>query len=173
MKGVIAICLGELVKEKFGTENWERILEMSGLDPKTEFLAFQDIDDDAIMNVLDSTCKVLKISMSQAADAFGAYWVNVYAPKMYKIYYRNIKDAKEFIIKMDEVHDKVTKSMKNAKPPRFQFEEPDEKTLIVNYRSHRGLIDIYIGLVKGVGIYFNENLRITKIGATKVKITFS
>lgn len=70
--------------------------------------------------MLKNTCQVLGITLEQAAEAFSEYWVNVYAPKVYGIYYRGVNGARDFLLKMDEVHVKTTKTMENASPPRFE-----------------------------------------------------
>ncbi len=172
MKGVIAACLGDLVKEKFGQDKWQDALEGAGLDKNTMFMATDVIDDGAVMKVVASVCKVLNITLVQAADAFGDYWVNTYAPKIYKAYYRQSKTAKEMLLNMDGVHVTITKSVPNAHPPRFDYEWKNDRTLVMTYKSKRGLIDFLVGLVKGVGTYYKENLRVRKISSSKVEVVF-
>jgi len=172
MKGVIAKCLGDLVKEKFGKDKWGDALELSGLDRDSIFLATEDVDDIAVLKVVDSVCKVLNISFIQAADAFGDYWANVFTPKIYAPYYRGVNSAKEFLLNMDKVHVDTTKTIKNAHPPRFEYEWKDDKTLIMKYKSKRGLIDFMVGIIKGVGKYYKEDLKVTKLGTEKVEIIF-
>ncbi|MCP4349607.1 MAG: hypothetical protein GY795_29350 [Desulfobacterales bacterium] len=172
MKGIIADCMEKLVIEKKGRNKWEQILEKSGLDKNIYFLPTQDIDDNMVIKVVGSVCTVLGKSLSEVANAFGIYWVNYYAPKIYYSYYGNAKTAKEFLLRMDEVHQQVTRRIANAHPPRFDYEQPDDDTLIMIYKSERNLLDFVIGLVKGVGKYFNEDLKITKIGENKIKIKF-
>ncbi|MCP4756930.1 MAG: hypothetical protein GY866_39205 [Proteobacteria bacterium] len=172
MKGVIAMCLGELVKEKFGKDKWEASLEGAGLDKNRPFLATENVDDAAVLDVVGSVCKVLNITLIQAADAFGEYWVNTFAPKLYKAYYRQSKTAKEMLLNMDKVHEVVTASIPDAQPPRFDYEWKNDNTLLMKYNSKRGLIDFLVGLVKGVGIYFKEDIKVTKRGSTTVEIVF-
>ena len=172
MKGAIVNCLAELVKTKFGTEKWQESLEKAGIPRKSTFLVTQDVDDDVVMKVLGSVCKTLNISLVQAADVFGEYWVNVYAPRIYAPYYHGVNSAKDFLLKMDDIHKRTTKNIPNAHPPRFDYEWKDDKTLIMTYISHRSLIDIMIGLVKGVGKYFKEDLKIKKLSDTKIEIIF-
>jgi hypothetical protein len=124
------------------------------------------------MKVVQAVCKNLNITLTQAADAFGDYWVNVFSQKIYKSYYVKHKNARNFLLDMDNVHVIMTKTMANAKPPRFTYEWMDKNTLIMNYRSVRGLIDFLVGLIKGVGKYYKEDLQVTKIGANKVRIIF-
>jgi hypothetical protein len=78
-----------------------------------------DILDKKVFELIINTCKVLHITVPEAADAFGDYWVNVYAAAHYKDYYKDMSNAKEFIMKMDEIHESVTKNIENARPPRF------------------------------------------------------
>lgn len=172
MKGTIAICLQDLVKTKFSEDNWETILVKSGLPKDLVIYAHHDIEDDVIMKVLNSTCEVLNITLQQAADAFGEYWMIDYAPKKYFAFFQNVKNAKDFLLNMDRLHAKLTDKIENAKPPKFTYDDIDKNTLIMNYISERGLEQIWIGLIKGVGKYFKENINIEKLSENKVKITF-
>jgi hypothetical protein len=172
MKGVIVNCLAEMVTQRFGKEKWEAALEKAGLNRTTAFLGTKDYDDALVLKLVNSVCNVLGISLQQAADAFGEYWVCNFAPKVYPIYYKGVNSAKEFLLKMDHVHEMATKSLPGASPPRFGYQWKDDKTLIMTYNSKRGLIDIMIGLIKGVGKYYKENLKVTKLGPDKVEIKF-
>jgi len=172
MKGVIIKCLGDLVKEKYGKDKWERALEEAGLGKNTIFLATEDVEDSTALRIIDSVCKVLNISFVQAADAFGDYWVNVFAPRVYAPYYIGVNSAKEFLLKLDKIHVNTTETLKNVNPPRFEYEWKDTKTLIMKYKSKRGLIDFMVGLIKGVGKHYNESLRIVKLEPDKVMIVF-
>lgn len=172
MKGVIAACLADMVKEKFGKDKWEASLEKAGLKKSTFFMPTSNVDDAAVMKVVGATCETLGITLQQAADAFGDYWVNSYAPKIYKAYYRGKNNAKDFLTAMDDVHVEVTRKIADAKPPRFDYEWEDEKKMIMIYKSPRGLIDFLVGLIKGVGKHFNQNLKVTKISSTKVRVVF-
>lgn len=171
MKGVIADCLKKLVINKFGEEKWDESLKDAGLQDRSSFLATEDVPDEVVLKIVNSVCKVLNISLTQAADAFGDYWVNEYAVKIYKSYY-SPKSAREFILNMDKVHQMITQNMANAHPPRFDYEWDDDKTLVMTYKSRRNLIDFLVGLLKGIGNHYNEKLQVTKLGEDKVKIVF-
>lgn len=172
MKGVIPDCLGKLVIEKFGKPKWQEILKASQLSESMMFLPTQDIDDKKVMECVANTCKILGISMAQATDVFGEYWVNTYAPKIYGVYFRRHSKAKEFIKGMEDVHRETTQNITNAHPPRFEFKDIDEHNLLITYKSKRNMIDFYIGLIKGVGIYFKAKIDIQKISERQVNLTF-
>ncbi|MCD4796510.1 MAG: heme NO-binding domain-containing protein [Candidatus Cloacimonetes bacterium] len=172
MKGIIAICLKNMIKDNYSIEKWNEILELSDIDPYIIINAVQDFDDDIILKMVDSTCKVLNISLEQAADAFGEYWMKTFAPKIYEVYFREVESAKDFILKMNKVHSSVTSNIPNAKPPKFKYEWKDDRTLVIEYISHRNLIDIMIGLIRGVGKYFDEELKVRKLSDTKAEVVF-
>jgi len=69
-------------------------------------------------------------------------------------------------------HEASTRSIPDARPPQFDYEWKDGRTLIMHYKSHRGLIDFLVGLVRGVGKHFKEDLQVTKLSADKVQIVF-
>jgi len=135
-------------------------------------LPISDIDDQVVMNVIKSTCDVLNLSLEQVADAFGDYWVNVYTQKIYRVHYLDCNTSKDFLLKMDYVHVMVTNNIPNARPPRFEYEWKDQKTLIMKYKSHRNLIDLLVGLIRGVGKFYKEDLKVTKLTNDKVEIVF-
>jgi hypothetical protein len=174
VKGTITACLKELVVAKFSEEKWQAILSDCGLAKKNALLQMMgaDIPDNEVSALLASTCKVLGLSIQQAADAFGEYWCCVYAPRIYKAFYTRFKSAREMIVGMDEIHVATTNQVPNAHPPRFAFKWENDRTLVVDYKSKRNLIDIYIGLTKGVGIYFKETLTVTKLSSSQIRIVF-
>ncbi len=171
MKGIIVKCLQELVVEKFGQDKWDVIAAKVGDMPKT-ITPVSDIPDEKDMQALRATCEVLGISLQQVADAFGDYWVNVFSQKYYSIYYEKRKNAREFILYMDHVHDTMTQDMEHARPPRFKYEWKDDKTLIFHYTSHRDLIDLAAGLIKGVGKFYKEDLKVKKISDKELEVIF-
>ncbi len=172
MKGVIVCCLAELIETKFGKEEWQNALENAGLPRTARFLVTQNIRDGAALKVIQSVCAELGLPLEQAANAFGEYWMNEYAPKIYETYYYGVDSAREFLLKMDAVHKRVTQSMPNAHPPRFDYAWKNEKVLVMTYKSQRGLIDFLVGLVRGVGKYFEEELEVKKTSDTTVEILF-
>lgn len=172
MKGTIVQCLEELVTTRFGKAQWNKALENAGIKTPAIFLPFQNIDDAVVMRVVTAVCDLLNLSLAQAADAFGEYWVMEYSQRLYPHYYAKYKTAKEFLLAMDAVHVSMTKNIQDAKPPRFEYEWKDENTLIMHYISHRGLLDFVVGLAKGVGKFYHEPLTVTKIEPDKVQIVF-
>jgi methyl-accepting chemotaxis protein len=172
LKGTIVLCIAEMVAGRVGVDKWREILRKAGLGEDLRLTRISDVDVKAVQALLKSICETLNISPQQLADDFGEHWVNTYAPKHYKAYWYGFDSAKAVIMGMDKIHAQVTKILPNANPPRFDIEEINDKTLRVHYKSHRKMIDFYIGLAKGVGKMFKTPMGIKKLSEEYVEITF-
>jgi hypothetical protein len=172
MKGVIITCLQEMVCSRFGTDKWDKSLAEAGFPASSVLQAVADVQDASALRLLAAVCRTLGLELPQLADAFGDYWVNVYSPKLYKAFYERNPTARDFLLDMDRVHVAMTKSVPNASPPRFEYEWTDARTLVMTYRSERGLVDLVVGLAKGVGTYYGEPLEVTKLGPDRVRVVF-
>ena len=117
MKGTIVKCLEELVIARFGKDRWEKSLEDAGLSRSTFFWPMGDVDDAQVTRVIEAVCDNLNISLAQAADAFGDYWVNVYAQKMYRVFFMRNKTASDFLLDINDVHMEMTRAVNDARPP--------------------------------------------------------
>ncbi len=174
MKGTITACLMELVERKFGKDKWADILDDAGLTEQASSFRMSplDIPDEQVAKLFSSTCNQLGMTAEQAAGAFGEYWCCSYAPEVYALIYKHFKSAREMILGMDKVHVDMTATIPNAHPPRFDYVWVAPDTLLVEYKSKRNLVDLYVGLARGVGKYFKEELTVTKISPTQVRIVF-
>jgi hypothetical protein len=175
MKGTITRCLAMLVRSKASEATWKAIVKDSDCGDSAALLelATADVNDAVVGRLLANTCKHMKLTPEQAYDAYGEYWCCEYAPKLYGATVRRFKGAREMILGLDEVHVEVTATMDKARPPRFEYEWKNDKTLVVKYKSPRQMVDLYVGLVRGVGKHFKEKLSARKISPDKVEIVFA
>lgn len=160
MKGTIVKCVEELVGTKFGQSKWKECLKKAGLSEGKIYTTMDDVADAEVMQIVNSVPAVSGLSMDQVMDAFGDYWVTVYAPSIYKVYFDKAKNAREFLLNLDQVHTAMTKSIKSANPPHFKYEWKGDKHLIMHYNSGRGLVGLMPGLVRGVAKYYKETLKV-------------
>jgi len=164
VKGSIAQCAEELVRTQFGDAAWDEVCAEAGLRRDTYFMPAADVDDRAVLRVIEAIGTVCRLTPEQVSDAFGEYWVCQYASRQYPAYFRGARNARELLLKMETVHELVTRSVPNARPPRFGYSWSDENTLIIDYRSARGLTGLLIGLIKGVGTHYGERLSVRAVG---------
>ncbi len=73
---------------------------------------------------------------------------------------------------MNEIHRKVTENIPNAHPPRFEYRWEGPNVLIMKYISPRGLVEVFMGVLKGVGKFFNTDLKIERVSPDEVRIEF-
>jgi hypothetical protein len=173
LKGLIVQALEEMCVEKYSLEVWKTILKKANIDEKTIFLSTDDIDDKQVLNIINILCSELKISLQQAFDAFGEFWVCSFGAKRYFAFYNLASSARDFILKMDEIHIVTGGARQNAKPPRFFYEWKSEKTLLITYSSQRGLADLAVSLLKGVAKYYKESLVVNKISPDLIEVVFA
>ena len=172
MKGSIPTCLKRMTIAHFSQALWEETLENIGISKYTAFPVLANIDDLTVIKIVEELGYILDISPEQLADKFGDYWVNIYSQEAYSRYYFKYQRAMDFLLGMDDLHKQITQQIKNAQPPRFSYQFEADNVMIMEYKSHRNLIDLMIGLIKGVGKYYHEELQITKLSANKVRIIF-
>ncbi|MCC5920614.1 MAG: heme NO-binding domain-containing protein [Cyclobacteriaceae bacterium] len=172
MKGTIHKCLGEVITRDFGQEKWGEILVTAGMPKYQTFNLNDNVDEQQSLLVFSSCSKVLNKSRGEIYDLFGEYWICHYAPREYSSWYNGVNSSKDFIRKIDRIHVLVGNHFSSAEPPLFIVKDISEDILLVNYISKRGMIDLYISLVKGLGIYFEEKIFIEKVSDTQVKLTF-
>ena len=172
MKGTVLVCLQELITVKFGASVWERVLIRTGQTKYTLFAALSDVEDDLAIGLVMSVCAELNITLQQAADAFGDYWVNTYSPRLYEGFYAKHTSSRTFLTDLNNMHARLTRSMPGARPPKFRFEWPDPDTLLMHYESHRPLIDIAVGMTRALGTRFKETLVVEKVSPTSLTVRF-
>lgn len=165
MKGTIIKCLEELVRKNYGDEKWKAILERTNQKGKM-FLTSADVPDADAVALIQATSTVLGISQDDAYEAFGNYWSTVYAPTLYPMYFSKAKTAREFLLGMQGVHETVTRTVKDAHPPKFTYDTSDPNRLVMNYASSRNLVALMPGLIRGVAKYYNEKVNVRASGNT-------
>jgi methyl-accepting chemotaxis protein len=174
IKGTVVLSWVEQIKVKYGEAKWKEILRLSGLPETQQFMHNSDIPDEQAAQILSNIGSVLKLDRQQTGDLVGEYWINVFAPKIYKAYYQQYKTAKDFILGLDAIHEQVMRNIPNAHPPRFDIETVNEHTLIVHYKSHRKKLfsPYFFGAIKGIGVYFHSPIEIRKISDDTVELHF-
>lgn len=171
MKGVIADCLREMIVKKFGQPEWDSIKEKAKIE--ANLTVYSTVEDKVILNLIKVACQHLHLTLAQATEAFGEYWSCHYAPKKYKHYYSKYKNAKDFITNLDKIHVTMTNTIKDAEPPRFDYQWKNEHSLLITYKSKRNMLDFAVSLLRGIGKYYNNNISVFKFGVNKIQVNFN
>ena len=171
MKGSILEAIGELVEKKLGKRAWEEILEEAGVGRFQRFLPTKSYPDEVFYQILEGIKKKTRLSLEEIADLFGEYWMIEYAPKVYKIFFHEVKDIKSFLKKLDWVHEVMTRTTREGSPPRFEVWEEGED-LYIRYKSQRNLKEIFLGLLRGVGKYYQVEMSIHEVEPNLFRVYF-
>lgn len=163
MKGVINKGIQELVEAKFGAEAWATIKEMAKCE-EPFFSISEDYPDQKILDLANAASEVSGLSLETVLVEFGKFWISNTGLESYPTFFKLAgKTAREFLLNMNAVHKQVTKNIRNARPPSFEYEELLDGRLLMHYRSDRRLCAVMRGLILGVGIHFDEELQSKKI----------
>ncbi len=172
MKSVIPLAVQETYVKHFGDSDWPIVLKKAGLSSNTKYFAHRDTPDSEVVALLQAIMKHKGLTMVQLSDVFGDYWVNDFTTRHYFAFHQRAESARQFLLNMNTVHDKIGSKVAGSKPPRFTFEELANGNLRMGYDSERDLIDLVVGLVKGVGKRFNESITVTKINNRLLELKF-
>lgn len=175
MHGTIHYCFEETIIQKYGKEKWQECLKSCNLPPNYSFIAQlkEDIDEKQTIDFIFKSAEILEISLQQLFDDFAIHWCTEYAPKLYLGFYIGCNTTKDMILKLDKIHKMFGKIRETTLPPRFEYKELAPNKYEVTYISQRKLFDLYISLVKGLDMYFNNQTHIEKLSENKAIMTFS
>ena len=157
MKGTVVKCMEELVTGKFGAAKWKECLKKSGLPESKMYSTLEDVSEGEVLELMRGIGEANGLGSAEVMGAFGEYWSTIYAPKMYKSYFDSAKSTREFLLKLDDIHVSMTRTMTSARPPRFTYEWQDDKHLVMHYQSQRGLVALMPGLIAGLGKYYKDH----------------
>ena len=167
MKGIINKGIQELVEAKFGAEAWDKVKELAKCE-EPFFSASDDYPDQMTLDLVTAASEVSGLPPEAVLVEFGKFWVPNTGVRSYPTFFKLAgKNAREFLLNMDRVHKQATKNIPNARPPSFDYEELPDGRLLMHYRSKRGLCPVLRGLIIGVGIYFDQDLKVRETACMK------
>lgn len=161
MYGLINSALQSMIREKFGDDQWQQVLEASGV-PEDSFLTMRSYDDKITYDLAYAAADVLGAPVAACLEMFGEYWILETASKSYG----PLMDASgttlvEFLGNLNALHDRITSTFLNYRPPEFRVETLENDRHLVHYLSEReGMVPFVIGLLKGLAQRFDSELAI-------------
>lgn len=170
MHGSFIVCLKEMMISKFDEIFWNEALENIGLDKSFRPVSNIEIEDGTAIRIIKSCIKKLNLDERRFGEIYGNYWINVFARQKYFAFFDACKNVKTFLGQLNSVHQKITINLKDPKPPTFSVSWENPLTAIIDYKSSRGFIHIAIGLLKGLGNYYNEDIAVYRIENNKIKL---
>jgi hypothetical protein len=162
MKGIINKGVQELIVAKFGAEAWDKVKKLANCK-EPFFSAGDDYPDQMTIDLANAASEVSKLPLETVLVEFGKFWVTHTGPQSYPTYFKLAGNtAREFLLNLNKVHLQVTKNINHAQQPKFEYEELPDGRLLMHYQSERKLCSVLRGLILGVGIYFDVELKVTE-----------
>ncbi len=162
MHGIIFNQLLKFVRENYGFDVLNQILEDSQLDGKF-YDATKAYPDKEIVTIVASACKRLMVKEETVLEAFGRFLV----PGLIQTYQSYILPSWRTIDLLAHIettmHRAVRQAEPEASPPRLEVKKCNKDKVEIRYFSGRNMHALGVGLIKGVAEHYEEedNLKIS------------
>lgn len=163
MYGLVNKAIEGLVCDHYGEETWDMIKEKANVDIDA-FISMDSYDDEVSYKLVKAASEILGQPPEQVLEVFGEYWVLYTAKEGYGEMLKMAGDnLVTFLSNLDNLHTRIGLSFPQLQPPSIKCTDVQADSLRLHYYSTRpGLAPMVIGLVKGLGKRFNEEIDITQ-----------
>ena len=161
MYGIINKAIEDLVKEKFGEEKWDIILEESGIGIDF-FISNETYDDSVTYSLVGAISKETNIPASDLLIAVGEWWIlRVTIEKYGSLLETGGNSLREFLINLPQFHNRIMLIYPKLSPPEFRVSDIKDQSIHLHYFSKRaGLQEFVRGLFQGLGKLYKTPVEI-------------
>ncbi|MBL0316187.1 MAG: heme NO-binding domain-containing protein [Flavobacteriales bacterium] len=173
MYGIVNKAIEELVKENFGEDKWQIILEKSGIDAEF-FISNEPYDDDITFKLAMTISSEMNMSLRDVLIAFGEWWILKTAKERYGyLLASGGNNFRDFIINLPIFHNRIIMMYPKLSPPEFKVTDIQEQDLKLHYISTRkGLSDFVYGLISGLGKFYQTETNIEYLESKEAPGTY-
>lgn len=187
MKGIIFTEFLDLVEERFGLEMVDKIICQSKLDSQGIYTSIGTYSFYEFLQLLHNLSKNKSISLVNLLRVFAAQIFSA-MDSIYPDMLTSYNDSIEMIAAMNQHIEKIFTTV-NASPeellkaksfsplPQFTVKEKAKNSLIIHYKSERGMQHFWLGLMHEMFQHFNETATIVlekvKKDGSEVKFTIT
>jgi hypothetical protein len=167
MYGLVNQALEDYVRRGFGESAWTRVRDGAGIDLEM-FVAMDSYPDDLTYRLVHSATEALGIDAARVLEEFGEHWVLYTVQEGYgELLSMFGSDLRTFLPHLDNLHSHVGLTFPQLRPPSFAVQSVGDgggDSLLLHYRSQRaGLAPMVIGLIKGLGKRFSQDIRVHQL----------
>jgi len=162
--GLIHTSIREFVQRRVGDSAWDAIARTIEVT-ESDFVTMQAYPDELTLRLVGAGSEALGISQEDFLHDLGVHWVTHTAADYYGPLLEFAgNDVASLLENLNRMHDQVAISFSNLVQPSFELEAAAEGEFRLHYRSSRsGLSPFVVGLVTGLGTYFDEPVEIRQI----------
>lgn len=176
MHGIVFAELQRFTEDRGGRQGWQSVLDSAGLRNRV-YLAIQEYPDKEVVAIITAIAKDRGQTPSAILENFGEF----ICPSLIKLYGHLLKPEWRAIDVIDNteqtVHTVVRIKNKGANPPQLKTKRTSKDEVVLFYNSPRRLCSLAIGIGKGMGKHFGENIIVSHSvcmhkGAPQCEIVF-
>lgn len=160
MHGIIFKGLKDFVVDRYDDATWDRICNEAGVDGR-RYTPVSSYPDEELVALVEAAVTVSGVEQSALLRSFGRYLV----PTLVEMYGVFVDDAWTGLDLVVNVEAAIHRALRGGttleyEPPDISAERVDDDVVVVRYGSARGLCDVGIGLLEGIGEYYDEPLEV-------------
>jgi hypothetical protein len=162
MKGVVFTEFLDMVESRFSLEVCDAIIADANLASGAEYTSVGTYPAGEMFALVGALSARTGVSVPGLLEAFGEHLVGPFATR-FPHFFGASADALAFLAGVDSyVHVEVRKLYPDAELPRFDVEWVTPQRLSLTYRSPRGMSDLAMGILRGVGQHYRQPLLIAR-----------
>lgn len=169
MYGLINRAIEELVRSSGDPSLWDAVRARADVDIDY-FEGMVVYDDDVTQRLITAAAHELDTTADDLLERFGRYWI-VYtgAEGWGPILDGHGSSVVEVLQNLDDLHLRISSSMPELRPPRFEVTNHSPDRIDVRYHSDRqGLAAMVTGLLRGLAERFDEDWHVAQVGERSV-----
>lgn len=162
MRGVVFTEFLDMVEARYGLDVVDRIIEGAETRTGGAYTSVGTYDHREMFALVGNLSKEADVPVAALIRTFGEHLFLRFKAG-YPAFFIEVPDAFAFLSAVDGyIHIEVKKLYPDAELPQFTYERPDDRTLVMHYRSPRGLADLAHGLIDGCIAYFGSPIAVSR-----------
>ena len=160
MKGMVFTEFLEMVEDTFGWEIAEDIVEESNLPSGGAYTSVGTYDHKEMVTMVVALSEKTGLDIPTLLKAYGKHLFGRFST-LYGTFFEGVSGTFDFLKSIDQyIHVEVRKLYPDAELPKFDYEYPNDETLVMIYSSKRPFADFAEGLLMGCLEHFGESIEI-------------
>jgi hypothetical protein len=162
MKGMVFTEFLEMVEQTWSADLVDELIESSDLPSGGVYTAVGTYDHKEIVALVQALSARTGMSVPELVKAFGGYLFGRFRVQ-FPEFFASATSAFDLLASIDRhVHREVVKLYPDAQVPRFDTHRPDARTLVMVYRSPRGMEDLAEGLIRATIEHYGQPMAVER-----------
>lgn len=163
MKGIVFSELCEMVDHVFGPDMMDDVIDMCELESEGAYTAVGTYCHGEMIQLVTALSEKSGLPAQDLVFKYGEYLFTRFY-EMKPQFFKDRPTSFDFLESVDgHIHVEVKKLYNDAELPEFSTQRPDDRTMIMTYRSKRPFADLAAGLIRGCVDHYKEDVTIDAV----------